>query len=83
MKLECCEIMGVGSNLLSIASPSSIPSSICGRKRAIVGAGRVAVLQDDTFPLEIIYTVQKSGAPFEMVVGKSDVLNLSRQIDRC
>lgn len=43
------------------------------------GAGREADLIDDIFPLDITYTVQKSGAPFDTLPGMSVVLNLLRQ----
>lgn len=41
-----------------------------------MGAVLTAFLTDCTFPLEITHTVQKSGAPLEMLAGMSEVLNL-------
>ena len=40
------------------------------------GAERDAFLTDDTFPFEMTYTVQKSGAPFDTLPPTLDVLNL-------
>lgn len=40
------------------------------------GAGREADRKDDIFPLEIIYTVQKSGAPLDTLFATSVFLNL-------
>jgi hypothetical protein len=43
---------------------------------AFTGNGEVAVFTDEIFPLEIIYTVQNGGAPFDTRLGTSVVLNL-------
>lgn len=55
-----------------------VPSnwSRCGET---AGAGREAARINEIFPLEITYTVQKSGAPFDTVLGISDILNLTGQ----
>lgn len=42
----------------------------------MIGAGRAAVRDDDTFPFEMMYTLQKSGAPLYTAVGTSNPLNL-------
>lgn len=43
------------------------------------GTGRVADRTDVIFPLEMTYTVQKSGAAFKTLLGTSVVLNLLRR----
>lgn len=40
------------------------------------GADRDAFFTDETFPFEMTYTVQKSGAPFDTLLPMLDDLNL-------
>lgn len=40
------------------------------------GADREAFFTDETFPFDITYTVQKSGAPFDTLLPVLDDLNL-------
>lgn len=42
----------------------------------LYGAGREALRCEESFPLEMTYTVQKSGAPFETLLDILDDLNL-------
>lgn len=42
----------------------------------VKGVERDAFLTDDTFPFEMTYTLQKSGAPFDTLLPMLDVLNL-------
>ena len=44
-----------------------------------LGTGTVADLTDEILPLEITYTLQNSGAPFERLVGTSVLLNVLSQ----
>lgn len=46
------------------------------RSGEIPGAGREAEREEEIFPFEMTYTVQKSGTPFVTVAGISLVLNL-------
>ena len=46
------------------------------RSGETAGAGRDADCLSEIFPLEITYTVQKSGTPFETLPGISVALNL-------
>lgn len=53
-------------------------ASFCmwSRRGEVKGAGREAFLTEDTFPFEMTYTVQKSGAAFDTLLPMLDVLNL-------
>lgn len=46
----------------------------------LYGAAREAFRTEEIFPLEMTYTVQKSGAPFDTLLGILDVLNLREKI---
>lgn len=46
------------------------------RRGETAGAGREADLVDEIFPLDMTYTVQKSGTPFDILPGMSIALNL-------
>lgn len=54
---------------------SSFRDSICLCSGEACGALRAALLTEDILPLEMTYTLQKSGAPFNMLLGVL-VLNL-------
>lgn len=44
---------------------------MAGGTVGMAGSGRVALLAELTFPFEITYTEQKSGAPFNTLPGTS------------
>lgn len=44
------------------------------------GAGREAFRTEEILPLEMTYTVQKSGAPLDMPLGVVDDLNLHKNL---
>ena len=53
--------------------------SILSSSGEVQGAGREALRTEETFPLEITYTEQKSGTPFDTLLGMFDVLNLHKK----
>jgi hypothetical protein len=54
-----------------LAGAADCACRICDRSGDTRGAARMALRCEDTLPLFTTYTVQKSGAPLEMVVGMS------------
>lgn len=70
-------LLGLFGMRISTGEGFILSSWLCSGE--IAGAGRDADRVDWIFPLEMMYTVQKSGEPFNTLPGKSVTLNLLRR----
>lgn len=71
VRINCCT-----SNLSGLCCSCCDICIALLRTTAFAVKGLVAVFTDEIFPLEIMYTVQNGGAPFDTRLGTSVVLNL-------
>ncbi|KAK7841121.1 vacuolar-processing enzyme [Quercus suber] len=88
--LESCESGSIFEGLLpdnfdiyattaSNSTEDSFATYCPDEPRAPEGAGQEAFRTEETFPFEITYIEQKSGAPFDTVLGTLDDLNLHKK----